>query len=342
MGHFSTLLAIAFVAWAVTVALTPLRLRFLPDAAERIARALGAKERSRRSERLHRGLDADARSDAALVALALGCALAVAALAALAARADDAILSGRAGAAADALLGALVGLLALPFALVAASAARRAFHRRAREAALGPAKLSRAARDRSRLLAGVATVISLLVVLAAPALMLLALAPAEAVAALSAGALVGAIAISCRPSWLERLADSCEDLLRSRASGEPPDPRLHDFRGLSPFGYDVEALPVRSGTRAAWTTLRALAVPERTGARVVSVVRPGAKDGNVVGPATLLHPGDEVILGGSSTQIVAARRYLLEPSAPLEDHAASDDREVHADVAKAAGGPRVS
>ena len=74
-------------------------------------------------------------------------------------------------------------------------------------------------------------------------------------------------------------------------------------------------------------TLRDLAVPQSTGARIVAVVKPGMKDGASVGPDTQLHPGDEVVLGGTPAQIVAARRYLLEPSASLEDDPAPDDRD---------------
>ncbi|HEX2022117.1 MAG TPA: cation:proton antiporter, partial [Candidatus Thermoplasmatota archaeon] len=67
-GAFPRLFSVAFAAWAITVALTPVRLRHLPGLAERAVRALGARPLPPRSARARSGLDRDARGDAATAA----------------------------------------------------------------------------------------------------------------------------------------------------------------------------------------------------------------------------------------------------------------------------------
>src|SRR5581483_9286811 len=77
-----------------------------------------------------------------------------------------------------------------------------------------------------------------------------AVAPGEARLWLAGGAVLGAAAIALRRAWLARLIERAETILVHR---RPPDVRLHDFRGTSPFGYEAEAVLVRAGTRAAWS-----------------------------------------------------------------------------------------
>lgn len=312
---FPTIMATAFVAWAFTVALTPLRLRWGPDLAEAVARAMGARDVPPRSTRLHRPAAPEARGAAYTLLLAVGCSATLAALAALVARADDAVLPAQWRAPAAAVAGLLAGFALLPFALVAGVAARRLAHRRAHDAILGPRRLARHADDGQRALSHGGAVLGVAAGLAAPAVMLLAVAPPGLRLWLLAAAGAGGALACLRPGLLARLVDECERLTAPRA--EPmADLRLHDFRGVSPFGFEVEAVLVRSGTRAANRTLRDLQLPERTGARVVALLRAGAHDGQAVGPDTLLRPGDETVLGGTPAQLESAKRLLLEALVP--------------------------
>jgi hypothetical protein len=136
------------------------------------------------------------------------------------------------------------------------------------------------------------------------------LAPPAARLPLLAGALAACAVLAIRRPLLARLIDECEALVRSRPR---VDARLNDFRGVSPFGFDVDALLVPAGTRAAWATLAELDLRRAAGASVVALVRPGAPEPLALGPATRIHPGDELVVGGTAAQVVAAKRYVLEP-----------------------------
>ncbi|HUR67905.1 MAG TPA: cation:proton antiporter [Candidatus Thermoplasmatota archaeon] len=311
--HFPTLIAFAFCAWAFTVALTPLRLRWGPDLAESIVRVVGAGDRVARSQRLPRTSDADTRGALYSLFLALGCSGALAAIAALVARADEYALPGVWRYGPTALAALVAGFGALPFALAAGIAGRRASRQRAHQAALGPRALLHHADRGSRAWSYVGLALGVLAAIAVPCAMLLTLAPAHMRVATLAGFAVGVAVAAARPAALSRLVETAQRLTAPRrASGA--DARLHDFRGVSPFGFEVAALLVRHETRAAWAKLRDLALPETTGARVVAVLRAGSHDGAAIGPETILHPGDEVVLGGSPANVVSARRYLLEPA----------------------------
>lgn len=311
LEHLSYLLAIAFVAWAVTVGLTPLRLRYAPPMAERIARALGASDRIARSPRLPHRSDLVVRASLYSMFLAMGCSLALTALATLAARGDSAALSGIAQEGVTGLAAALAGFAALPFAIVAGVAGRRLLHARVHRAALGPRRLA-SSHPKERAWGHAGAAMGVILALAAPAAMLYALAPGDALLVLSVGFAAGILLACVRPSFLARLVEKCEHLTAPRKQELTPDLRLHDFRGLNPFGWEVDALLVRPQTAASWKTLRELAIPQKTGARVVAVLRPGTHDPAPLGPETLLHPGDEIVLGGGPNAIVNARRYLLE------------------------------
>ena len=315
--HFRVLMAIAFVAWAFTVGLTPLRLRWGPDLAETLARAFGARDVPPRSTRIHRPVAPEARGAAFTLALSIGCAAALAALAALFARADDAVVPEAWRVPVAAAAGLVAGFALLPFALAGGVAARRLAHRRVHDVVLGPRRLARHADEGQRTLSHAGAVVGVAAGLAAPAVMLAAVAPSDVRLWLLGATAAGAALACARPRLLSRLVDECERLCSPRA--EPiADVRLRDFRGAAPFGFDVEAVLVRSGTRGANVPLRELQVPERTGARVVAVLRPGTHDGEPAGPDTLLRPGDEAVLGGTASQRVAARRYLLEAASPRE------------------------
>lgn len=307
------LIAFAFVAWALTVGFTPLRLRYGPDLVERVARALGARERAPRPARLRRSPDAETRHDAFVAGLAAGCAIALAALAALAATAAHAYLEGPAAPALQAAAGFGAALLLLPFAFVVAMASRRALHRRAHLAVLSPRRLSRGARDGARAWSHAATVSGLVVAFATSLAMGNVLAPPASRIPLCAGALAALAFLAMRRELLSRLIDRCEELVQTR---HQPDPRLNDFRGLSPFGFEVEAHLVPSGSRAAWSTLRGLDLKRSAGASVVAIVRPGASDPLPLTPDTIIHPGDELVIGGTPAQLVAAKKHVMEPVAP--------------------------
>jgi len=173
-----------------------------------------------------------------------------------------------------------------------------------------PGPLSKGRRDPARAYANAASAAGVAASLAVPVALAVALAAPGVRLALLASALAGAVVMAARPKLAERLADDVERLA-SRRVREQPDARLHDFRGLSPFGFEVDALHVRPGTVAAWSTLRDLQIPERTNARVLAVLRPGTHDSAALGPETTLHPGDEVVVGGTPSAIVAARTALL-------------------------------
>lgn len=106
--------------------------------------------------------------------------------------------------------------------------------------------------------------------------------------------------------------DRCEALASAERAIEA---RLHDFRGVQPTGVDVEAVVVQSGTRPAWSPVGALSLQETTGANVVALLRAGAREPAPLTTATVVHPGDELVVAGTPSQLVAARRFLLE-SAP--------------------------
>lgn len=316
--HFRTLIAFAFVAWAFTVALTPLRLRYAPDLAERIARMLGASDRLARSPRMPQRTDARLRGALYSLLLSLGCSVALAALAGLVARGEEQLLPGYARPGSLALAAGFAGFAAVPFALAASSAGHDVLHHRAHQLALGPRRLATRADRGARAWARIGGGLGLVLATVLPFGMIWALAPAEAHIWLVVGFAAGLAAACARPSLLARLARRARDLTAPRRESAVADVRLHDFRGVSPFGFEVEAVLVRQGTRAAWARLADLQVPQRTGARIVALLRPGTKDGVPVGPETVLHVGDEVILGGTPATVGAGRRYLLE-AAPGRD-----------------------
>lgn len=249
-AHFPTLIAFAFCAWAFTVALTPLRLAYGPDIAERIARMLGASDRITRSNRLPRGLDADTRGALYSLFLAIGCSGAVAALAALVARADEIALPSvwRLGPAV--IAGLVAGFGVVPFALAAGVAARRVSRHRADQAALGPGRLAKSANVRARWWAHGGALIGFSGALATPAAMLLTLAPDDVTLLVLAGFALGVLLAFARPSLLARLLDDAQRVTSPRPVAAN-DARLHDFRGVSPLGFEVEAVLVRDRTRAA-------------------------------------------------------------------------------------------
>ncbi|MFA5862484.1 MAG: cation:proton antiporter, partial [Candidatus Thermoplasmatota archaeon] len=112
LPHISTLIAIAFVAWAFTVALTPLRLKHAPDLADKVMRALGASDRVARSGHLPFQPDITLRTSLYSLTLAMGCSLALTAIAALAAKGDAIALSGLSQDAATGIAAALAGFAA--------------------------------------------------------------------------------------------------------------------------------------------------------------------------------------------------------------------------------------
>ena len=304
------LIAFAFVAWALTVGLTPLRLRYGPDALEALVRLLGARERGTRATRLRRSPDADTRHDAYVACLAAGCAIALAALSALVATGAEASLPDAARVPVEAAAGLGAGLLLLPFAFVVAMASRRALHRRVHQAVLAPARLSRGARDGARAWSHAGTVTGLVLAFATSLAMGNVLAPPAARLPLLLGALAACAFLGVRRALLARLIDQCEALVQDRPQ---VDARLNDFRGVSPFGFDVDAFLVPAGSRGAWSTLAALDLRKATGASVVALVRPGSPDPLPLGAATRVHPGDELVVGGTAAQLVAATRYVLAP-----------------------------
>lgn len=316
--RFPLLVAIAFLAWVLTVALTPLRLRYAPGFAEAVARALGGADRiERREARLPRPVRAGTRAAAYVLLLSLGCSLALSALAALVARADDVAFGGAVRLTASAFVALVAGFAAVPFAIVAGVAGRRLLHAPARDAALAPRALAAREEGKARRAWGHAgAILGLLLAVAAPAAMLYAIAPPDAIVVLGTGFGLGLALSFASSSLVERLAERVEGMVAPRPRPLAGDVRLHDFRGLTPFGWEVEAILVRPGTAGAWRTLRELAIPERTSARVVAVLRPGSHDSAPTEPETMLHPGDEVVLGGAPQAIVRAREYLLRPVDP--------------------------
>lgn len=305
------LMAFAFVSWAFTVGLTGVRLRWLPDVAERVALLLGAKARAP-SRKLRRTLDAATLHDAYVSVLAAGCAIAFAAVAAFLVHGAVAMLPRVAVLPAAALAGALMGLAMVPFAFLAAAAMRRALHRSGHHHMLAPARLAHAKPAKTRAWGAAGTAAGLAGTWAAAAGMAYALAPESARWPFLAAAPLAAGLVFVRPRILERLVERCETLLAPRPA---PDARLNDFRGVSPFGFEVEAHPIKNGTRAAWTTVGRLDLARTTGARVVAVLRPGAHEPVTLTPETVLHPGEEIVIGGTPAQLVAARKHLLEAAA---------------------------
>lgn len=302
------LMAFAFVAWAMTVGLTPLRLRWGPDAAERIARAFGASDRMRHPRALGVHVAAQTRRDVYVAFLAMGCAVGVVALSTLAARAVG-FLPRPAVLGASFAAGALAAVVVLPFSVVAGVAFRKALSRGVHEAAMSPRRLARGRKEGARTWAVTGTLAGTGLALGLCALLIVMLSPALERPALGLGALVASAVLLARPRALVRLVDRCEALVTAERAVEA---RYHDFRGVQPFGVDVEGLVVRAGTRPAWTPLRQLDLRPATGASVVAVLRGGAREPEPLAPETVVHPGDELVVAGTPAQLVAARRYLLE------------------------------
>lgn len=327
--HFGELLAFAFVSWAFTVALTPLRLRYGPDFAERIARAFGASDAHARSGKLHHHIDAETRREWGLVARAAASAAALGALVGLLVRTAPYLSLAIIG-------GVLAGAAILPFAIAAAMATRRAAKRRGHQAAMRPSRLSKGRVDRSRSFANVATLVALAFSIGVPLLFAAALVPGMLGLVLVLSAAVGGGALFVRKDLPERLSAEVEKLT---ARQNDVDVRLQDFRGVSPFGFEVIAVHVRPGTTAEWATLRNLKIPELTRARVVAVLRQGTRDGIPVTADTVLHPGDEVVLGGSPASIVEARRLLLSAAVVNDDAAKNGQVDGKAGDVR---GPRVA
>ncbi|MEA3201424.1 MAG: monovalent cation:H+ antiporter-2, family, partial [Thermoplasmata archaeon] len=304
------LAAFAFLGWILTVALTGLRLRYLPDAAERVARLLGARDLTDPSHRLPRGRDAEARANLRLAVLALGCAAALAALAGLAALGAELALVDRLVPPAAAAAGFVAALFALPFALLVALGLRDAAHVGVHRAALRPTHLAAGRAEGARSWGAVGGALGLAVALTATAGMAWAVAPPDARLWVMAGAALAGVVLVARLRWMRALVARCAELLSPRRE---QDARLHDFRGASPFGYDVEAVLVRAGTRAAWARPNDLDLKRRTGASLVAVVRPGTQASLPLDKP--IPPGAEVVVGGTAAQIVAAKKLLLEAQA---------------------------
>lgn len=306
------LFAFAFVAWALTVALTKLRLAHLPDLVERLAKRAGASDRLAAGGSFVRPARAE---DLALLRRGLGAAGgAVAALAAavFAASAAAFLPWGVARLAAAAAVGLAAGFVATPFALVSARALARLARDAARPSTLRPSLLN--ARHDLHLGEGVGVVgatLALALVGAGGHVLARRFAPGGLELALVAGALVAALLVGLVPPVRHRL------VAWAWAASEPPsgpvDVRLNDFRGMSPFGFEVEAVLVTPQTRGAWHSLRELRLPEASGATVVAVLRAGSTTPERITPALRLRPGDEVVLAGTPAQVLGARRLLQEP-----------------------------
>ncbi|GEM_PF-2844518 len=333
------LAAFAFLAWLVTVALTGLRLRYLPDAAERVARVLGARDVAAQPRRLPHAIDVSVRRHARVAITALGCAVALAALAGLATRGADLFLEDRLVLPAAVATGLLAALLAIPFSLLVAAAMREAAHDEVHRVALRPGRLSRGGAGGARSWSATGSVLGLAVALAAVCAMGWAVASPRALPWLLAGAALAAVGLIARLPLLHALVERCRGLLDARPA---PDVRLQDFRGVSPFGYEVEAVLVRAGTRAAWARVGDLDLKRRSGASLVALLRPGTQTALALTDATPIPPGAEVVVGGTAAQIVAAKRYLLEPApSGLEDRAPAEDGHLDAHAPQVPG-PRVA
>lgn len=305
------LMAFAFVAWAFTVALTPLRLRWGPDLAERVARAFGASDRAPRAAAGGPVLGADTRRDAYVAFLAMGCAVGVVALSTMTAGALDELLPTYVVLAIAASAGALAAILVVPFSIVAGVAFRKALHRGVHERAMAPTRLARGRSEGARTWAVTGTLAGLTTALALCGLLAFFLSPSVERPALLAGFLLGGVALALRQRTLLRLVERCETLV---ARERPVERGFHDLRGVRPTSVDVDGLVVRAGTRPAWATLAALGLRPATGASVVAVLRGPARVPEALTPQTIVHPGDELVVAGTPAQLVAARRYLLQPS----------------------------
>lgn len=288
---FSHLFAIAFVAWAVTVALTPARLRFLPDVAERVAAALGARHAPPAPPGHH-----DGSRTVVSLALATGCAVGVAAVATMGARWMPAM--------AAVVLGAAAAALVVPFSLAAGRIAARGARRRVHAALLAPQRLGHAAFELERPGAMGGRAAATVFVVAAAALLAAALARPDERLPLAVGAAAVAVALLLRRSFARRLVDEAERVVSARPQWA--DTSRRDVRGRALPGTHLETIPVEAGTRAAWASLREL---DLSGAALVAVLREGVTQ--PLGPTLRLRPGDEVVLGGGPMQLHAARRALL-------------------------------
>jgi Kef-type K+ transport system membrane component KefB len=317
------LAAFAFVAWLVTVALTGVRLRVLPGVAERVARALGARDVASAGRRLPHAADRDAQRHVRVGLVALGCAAALAALAGLATQGADAYLNATLLPPAAVAIGLVGAVIAFPFVLHVALSFREVTHQRVHRAQMNPGRLAKGHAHASRPWAVTGSLLGVVLAILATASLAWAVAPPVARPWMFGGALVGVAVLIVRRAWLRVLVERSSSLLDARAE---PDVRLHDFRGVSPFGYEVEAVLVRAGTRAAWARVGDLDVKGRSGASLVAVLRPGTQAPLALTADTAIPPGAEVVVGGTLAQIVAAKRYLLE-AAPsgLEGHPAAHD-----------------
>lgn len=305
------LMAFAFVAWAFTVALTPLRLRWGPPLAERIARSFGASDRAPKPRVLGDLFGQDTRRDVYVAFLAMGCAVGVVALSTMAAGAVDAFLPGAVVLGVAGTAGALAALLVLPFAMVAGVAFRKALHRGVHERALAPTRLARGRREGARTWAVTGTIVGLATALALCATLAFFLSPPVERPALLAGFVLGGIALAVRPRILLKLVERTESLVMRERPVERGTP---DLRGGQPSGIDVDGFVVRVGTRPAWAPLGQLDLKPTTGASVVAVLRGPARQPETLNAQTIVHPGDELVLAGTPAQLVAARRYLLQAS----------------------------
>lgn len=332
VGHLA---AFSFVAWLVTVALTGVRLRFLPDAVEKLARAVGARDVASGSKRLPLAADGASARQVRIAITALGCAVALAALAGLATQGADVFLAERLLPFAAALAGFAFALAAAPFVLMVALAFREAAHHGVRRAALRPRRLTRGAHEGARPWSVTGSLLGFALALGLTLGMAAAVAPPAARLWLFAGALAAVAAFAIRRSMLASLAAHYLRLIEARRA---PDVRLHDFRGTSPFGYEAEAFLVRAGTRAEWARVGDLKLKERTGANLVALLRPGTQAPIAFTNETPIPPGAELVLGGTMAQLVAAKRYLLEPApSRVVGHAPADHGHVDADVREAPG-----
>ncbi|HWH08894.1 MAG TPA: cation:proton antiporter, partial [Candidatus Thermoplasmatota archaeon] len=105
------------------------------------------------------------------------------------------------------------------------------------------------------------------------------------------------------------LEEAVDTLFRGQASGASRDQVLNLIREKYPWDMHVESVVVPIGSRAANRRIRDLALPQKTGATIVTHEHEGVQVVNPP-PETVLHPGDTVGILGEREQVEAARALL--------------------------------
>lgn len=213
-----------------------------------------------------------------------------------------------------------LGLFALPLVVAFTTATEEWTREIAKMRALKPTRLARSTEHEMgpRLVARVIAAVASIVLLATAIRIAWGVhpfaLPASWLTAVVLVTLALATAVFWRPldrayHWME---ETLNVLLGHGADDEHP---LHRVRSRYPFGVDAEEVTILPSSWASFSSLRDLALPEKTGVTLISITRTGTLLASPH-PDTTLLPGDRIVIVGKRGQLQEAHRLLNARGTP--------------------------